>query len=58
MPTTHIKIKKDLGRAYHNFLKREARLIQALDKREKDGKNFDRQTNWVETNSTGRVWSF
>lgn len=59
MPATiRIKVRKDLGRVYHNFLKREARLIETLDKREKDGKNFNRENNWQETNSIGRVWSF
>lgn len=59
MPTTmHIRIKRDMGRVYHNFLKREANLIKALDKINKKGKGFDRGNNWTETNAVGRVWSF
>lgn len=56
--TVRVNIKKDLGRAYHEFLKREAWLVKALDKRDKEGKGFDRESNWSETNTVGRVWSF
>lgn len=56
--TMRIRIKRDMGRVYHNFLKREANLIKALDKRNKEGKSFDRGNNWSETNTVGRIWSF
>ena len=57
MATMQVKMKKDMGRVWHNFLKREVKLIEALDKRDKQ-KNFDRESNWSETNNVGRVWSF